>query len=208
MSIKWLFFDLGDTIYDETLSNRQRADDLLCKSSVKVSYDAFLSEMKKAAMAYAESPFASARKSLSIAEDVPYSNEREVLFPDALKVISQLSEKYKLGIIANQPQNTRERLIADGLDGYFDVSLLSDCEDLYKPDLRFFEYALSKAGIKGSEAVMIGDRLDNDIYPAKKLGMTTVRIRQGLSVVQTPKTSEYAPDYEIDKLSELLDIEF
>lgn len=207
MSIKWLFFDIGDTIYDETLSNRQRADGLL-KIHPEISYELFLSEMQKAARTYDESPFSSARKALSIVEDVPYSNKLEVLFPDAVNVLSVLSEKYKLGIIANQPQNTAERLVSDGLSRFFDISLLSDCEELYKPDIRFFEHALSKAGCKAHEAVMIGDRLDNDIYPAKKLGMVTVRIRKGLSVVQTPKTPDYEPDYEIDSLSDLLKIVF
>lgn len=207
MSIKWLFFDIGDTIYDETLSNRQRADDLL-RTHPEIPYELFMSEMQNAARSYDESPFASARKALGIMEDVPYSNKLEVLFPDAPEVISALSENYRLGIIANQPHNTAERLISDGLDRYFDVSLLSDCEGLYKPDIRFFEHALSNAGCEAHEAVMIGDRLDNDIYPAKKLGMTTVRIRKGISVVQAPKNSEYAPDYEIDSLSELLDIKF
>ena len=35
------------------------------------------------------------------------------------------------------------------------------------------------AGCQAENAVMIGDRLDNDIAPAKKLGMKTVWIRQG-----------------------------
>ena len=75
-----------------------------------------------------------------------------------------------------------------------------------KPDIRLFQAGLEKAGCKASEAIMVGDRLDNDIYPAKSLGMKTVWIKQGLSKFQVPKTAEFVPDYEINLLTELLTI--
>ena len=53
---------------------------------------------------------------------------------------------------------------------------------------------------------MIGDRLDNDIYPAKKVGMKTIWVKQGLGAVQKPKSEEYKADYEVDKLSDILEI--
>lgn len=37
------------------------------------------------------------------------------------------------------------------------------------------------------EAVMIGDRLDNDISPAKRLGMQTIWIRQGFEAKRGPR---------------------
>ena len=209
MSIKWLFFDLGGTVYDETLSDMERIDELIIKNSLDISYDDFYCQMKKAAQMYEESPFSAARAELgSSVLNVPYSNKKERLYPDAAKIIQNLSEKYKLGILANQPPNTRERLACDGLLDFFDICLLSDCEHLYKPDLRFFEYALDKVGCHPYETVMIGDRLDNDVFPAKKAGMKTVRIVQGLFSVQKPLSDEYRPDVEIYSLSELLDIEF
>ena len=53
---------------------------------------------------------------------------------------------------------------------------------------------------------MVGDRLDNDIYPAKKLGMKTVWIRQGFAVYQTPENKDYEADYAVDNLLELTNI--
>ena len=50
---------------------------------------------------------------------------------------------------------------------------------------------------------MVGDRLDNDIRPAKKLGMKTVWIRQGFAIYQNPQRAEEQPDYIVDNLSEL-----
>lgn len=52
-------------------------------------------------------------------------------------------------------------------------------EGVSKPDPRIFEIALGRADCKAEHAVMIGDRIDNDVVPAKKMGMKTVWIRQG-----------------------------
>ena len=208
MSVKWLFFDLGGTIYDETLSDRQRIENLIRRNSLNFTYNGFYHQMQKAAAGYEKSPFSAARRAFGIAADEPYSNEKEILYPDALAVVRGLSEKYRLGILTNQPPNTRDRLISDGLYELLDLCLLSDCENLHKPDLRFFEYALQKAGCAPDEAVMIGDRLDNDVFPAKKAGMKTVRIAQGLFSVQRPLNDDYIADYEITRLSDLLDLDF
>ena len=51
---------------------------------------------------------------------------------------------------------------------------------------------------------MIGDRLDNDIFPAKKLGMRTVHIKQGFGVYQTPRSEGYKADITVDNLTDLL----
>ena len=51
---------------------------------------------------------------------------------------------------------------------------------------------------------MVGDRLDNDIIPANKIGMTTVWIKQGFGGVAEPKSKDEQPDYTVDNLNELL----
>ena len=206
--VKWLFFDLGGTVYDETFSDKQRIDRLVEKAQFDITYDDFYSEMQKSATEFAPSPFGAARETLGIEENVPYSNEKEILYPNAVEVIRKLSEKYKLGIIANQPPNTAERLKNDGLYDLFQICLLSECVNLFKPDTAFFKCALEEAGCKACEAVMIGDRLDNDVFPAKSVGMKTVRIVQGLYSVQRAISEEYAADYEINGLAELLHIDF
>lgn len=53
---------------------------------------------------------------------------------------------------------------------------------------------------------MVGDRLDNDIMPAKKAGMKTIRIKQGLNSVQKPLSDEYSPDWEVTSVHQLCDI--
>jgi FMN phosphatase YigB (HAD superfamily) len=50
---------------------------------------------------------------------------------------------------------------------------------------------------------MIGDRIDNDIRPAKAIGMRTIRIRQGLSSVQIARDDADRADIQIENLRQL-----
>ena len=63
-----------------------------------------------------------------------------------------------------------------------------------KPDPAIFDLALRHAGCAASEPVMIGDRLDNDIRPARLLGWRTMRVLQGPGRFQSPRDSWDEPD--------------
>lgn len=73
-----------------------------------------------------------------------------------------------------------------------------------KPDMRIFERALDMVGCRAAESMMVGDRLDNDIAPAKALGMKTVWMKNGLAQYQDAAFGEEIADYRINRLSELL----
>ena len=77
---------------------------------------------------------------------------------------------------------------------------------LSKPDLAIFELAMERTGCEPEHAVMVGDRIDNDITPAKSLGWKTIRIKQGLSQGQVPMNAEQVPDFEVQRLQDVLDI--
>lgn len=57
-----------------------------------------------------------------------------------------------------------------GILKYIDLVVASAEEGVAKPDLRIFEIALKRSGCPAEYAVMAGDRIDNDIVPAKKMG--------------------------------------
>ena len=75
-----------------------------------------------------------------------------------------------------------------------------------KPDKEIFLRALAMANCRPENAVMVGDRLDNDIRPAKELGMKTIRIRKGLAVYMRPSCPAEVPDFTVDNLSQILSI--
>ena len=86
---------------------------------------------------------------------------------------------YRLGVIANQPTAVRDALTRDGLVPFFEVWGISDDLGLQKPDPRLFVHALATAAVDPTHAVMVGDRLDYDVRPAKAAGMRTVWVLRG-----------------------------
>ncbi|WP_155833308.1 HAD family hydrolase [Butyrivibrio sp. WCD3002] len=131
-------------------------------------------------------------------------SEDEELFPESYECLELLSKKYKIGIIANQLPGTATRLEKHGVLKFIDLVIASAEEGLEKPDRRIFELALSRANCKPENAVMIGDRVDNDIIPAKKMGMKTVRVKQGMWKYWEVSNEDEQADYEVDDLSEVL----
>jgi FMN phosphatase YigB (HAD superfamily) len=67
-----------------------------------------------------------------------------------------------------------------------------------------FQLALSLSGCGPEKAVMIGDRLDNDIRPARLLGWKTIRIAQGLARFQSPRDGLDEADITLANLKGLV----
>lgn len=90
---------------------------------------------------------------------------------------------------------------------FFDIGYtLVNKDDVHKQRIADTVKALHDTGCNAESAVMIGDRLDNDIFPAKKAGMKTIWIKQGLGAVQQPLSEEYEADYTVNDLDEILNL--
>ena len=53
---------------------------------------------------------------------------------------------------------------------------------------------------------MIGDRIDNDIVPAKQMGMKTIWVKQGFGKYWNVASEEEKADYEVDNLISILSL--
>ena len=126
-------------------------------------------------------------------------------FEDCESTLSELERKgYRLGVIANQVPGTKARLDAWGIGKHFEVIAASAEAGIAKPDPGIFLHALKLADCRPENAVMVGDRLDNDIRPAKRLGMRTIRIRKGIAALAVPACAEETPDHTVNNLGEIL----
>ena len=67
-----------------------------------------------------------------------------------------------------------------------------------------FNLALERANCNPQNSIMIGDRLDNDIVPAKSLGMHTIWIKQGFAKFTELRNELEKPDYVINDLNDIL----
>ncbi len=202
-NISWIFFDVGSTLVDETEAYNHRIHDAI--SGTDISFEQF--QQKR--VFFAKQNLKGDLEALKFfgLEKTPWHTEDEVPYPEAEEVLRYLKEKgYRLGVIANQSLGTAERLANWGLLNYIDVVAASAEFGVAKPDPAIFERAFRLAGCQAQEAVMVGDRLDNDIIPAKKLGMKAIWVKQGFAAYQNVKAAACKPDYEIENLMELKDI--
>lgn len=199
-NVKWIFFDIGSTLIDETECYKLRTREAV--EGTAISAGEFWEKTVQFSKQNLKGDHEAAKYyGLKLP---PWHKEAEKPYADTESVLEQLTVKgYRLGVIANQSLGTKDRLSSWGLLKYFDVVLASAEEGVSKPDIEIFRRALSAAGCPADNAVMIGDRLDNDIAPAKKIGMKTVWVRQGLGGLASVVHESERPDYIIENLSEL-----
>ncbi|HVC31253.1 MAG TPA: HAD family hydrolase [Steroidobacteraceae bacterium] len=124
-------------------------------------------------------------------------------YAEAPAALERLGGRYRLAILGNQGLQARGRLEAAGLLRFFEVVVISDEVGVSKPDPRIFELALEQLGVAPCEAAMVGDRLDNDIGPAKRLGIIGIRMWRGPHVWQRPIDACERPDLTVRSLTAL-----
>lgn len=107
----------------------------------------------------------------------------------------------KLGIISNGKGDFQMGNIkALAIENYFDVILISENEQLRKPNPRIFQRALGRLAVQPRESVFVGDHPANDIEAAQNADMYGVWKPSGL-LDEAP--SAHA---QISSLEELKDI--
>lgn len=129
----------------------------------------------------------------------------EALMPQVRGCLEQLHGRYRLGIIADQESTIRDALRRDGIERSFDVWCISADVGMEKPDPRLFSLALTTAEVEPERAAMVGDRLDDDVRPAKELGMRTVWVLTGKAPPRPTPEQLAEPDVAIATLAELPD---
>lgn len=200
--IEWIFFDVGSTLVDESKVYEERM-----KTVAKAANESYEYVYQTALEFYKENKKGDLEtiKLLNVKKP-EWRHQDEMLYCETKDCLIKLSEKYKIGVIANQSLGTEKRLRAFGILKYINLVVASAEEGVAKPDKRIFEIALNRAGCKPQHAVMVGDRIDNDIMPAKWLGMRTIWIRQGFGKYWKKTTECEQADYEVNNLSEILEI--
>ena len=211
--MSWVFFDLGNTLIDESapIADRIRViTETLRAKGHEVSPDDLDEALTQALTEFAPRVITRAFELLGVdvtLEDsfasVIYRKELETPYPDTPSTIGRLADSFSLGVVANQSAGTRGRLESYGLLQHFSVVISSTEEGLEKPDPEIFRLAVSRAGCEPEDAVMVGDRLDNDIAPAKALGFKTIRVLRGYARFQRPRSADEEPDYTVTRLDEI-----
>ncbi len=110
--------------------------------------------------------------------------------PGVTEMLATLSDRYHLVVAANQGLGCRAGLEELDWLKYFDFIWISDEVKMRKPSREFFEGLLAKAGCRPEDAVMIGDRIDADIRPARQMGMKAIHAQVNPGLPETFESPE------------------
>ncbi|MGH9870161.1 MAG: HAD family hydrolase [Candidatus Polarisedimenticolia bacterium] len=99
------------------------------------------------------------------------------LYPDVLVSLKRIARLgCRIGVVSNTQSFDLDFLRRDGLAAIVDDLCLScDC-GLLKPDPAIFTLAAGRLGLEPAHILMIGDRLEHDVHPAREAGMSAARL--------------------------------
>ena len=134
------------------------------------------------------------------------SIERRDLYPDAFECVAAARRsRLTVGIAGNQPEGVESVLRAGGLDVDFIGS--STAWGVAKPDREFFIRVVDEAQVPAEKILYVGDRLDNDVVPARTVGMRAVHVRRGpWGYIHARHQQSALADLRVDSLSELASV--
>jgi 2-haloalkanoic acid dehalogenase type II len=230
-SIKYIFFDLGDTLVDTSVSRKASYFGLSCALPNKLVIDELISKWEKESCKifdyyYKRGEFYKI-KSLQVMSlknvllkyginltDHKLANIVSVcwrylinkcpLYEDVIPTLSRLvRDGYGLGLITDGDEKNVIRILKKhNLNNMFKIKIISSVVKRYKPDSLLFERALEKAQCVPEEVIYVGDSI-KDINGAKKLGMITIIIDRNK---KQEKTEKLQSDFSVNGLDQLYKI--
>jgi HAD superfamily hydrolase (TIGR01662 family) len=131
---------------------------------------------------------------------------QEDMYPDALECLRELRRAgYRVGVAGNQPKAVEQ--VFSRLDLELDLIGSSEGWGVAKPDPAFFRCLAEKLALAPDRIVYVGDRLDNDVIPAKQAGMTAVFLKRGpWGYIQSGFPEAAHADVAIDGLEGLVGV--
>jgi HAD superfamily hydrolase (TIGR01549 family) len=107
-----------------------------------------------------------------------YAEARTKLYPYATTLLKKLKQGgYKIGLISNSSVFEVRQIKKTNILKYINYPLFSFGVRVIKPNLKFFKTMLKIAKCKPNKALMIGDKLNDDVIPARKLGLKAIRFK-------------------------------
>ncbi len=174
MSVRAVFFDVGETLVDE--ERYWRAMAAAAGLGPHVVWAALGMTIARGEEHWELWRHLGVERPADAWDSVVYSAED--LYPDAVPCLQRVRAAGMLvGIAGNQ--NAALEAWARSSDLPVDVVTGSASLGVRKPAHGFFEGVAVIAGVDVSEVAYVGDRVDNDVLPALAVGMTAVHLVRG-----------------------------
>lgn len=125
--------------------------------------------------------------------------------PEILPVLRKLkSSGYRMGIISNADAYDILHWQESPLREVFDTAVFSCEAGFLKPEPRIFEIAMEQMQVLPEESVFVGDGGSDELFGAKRLGMTTVLAEHLLrrDDMERNRISAWA-DFRLERFSDL-----
>jgi len=123
------------------------------------------------------------------------------VFPHTHETLGYLNARYRLHIVTNGFEEVQYKKIQlAGLEKYFTHIITSEKANYKKPDIKFFEFALTEINAEPADCLMIGDDIEVDLLGSRNAGIDQVFFNSG----NIPHAENFT--YEISHLKELTEI--
>lgn len=208
-NLRAIFFDVGETLIDETrllhgwadMLGVDRAEFLAVLDEVLMRDEPVRQVFERLRPGFDMAAARAQRKR----DGTDFFIEARDLYADARPSLSALTKHgLFVGIAGNQPPTAKAALESFGLDAH----LITTSAELgvAKPSGDFFRQILALGGLRPEETVYVGDRVDNDVIPAQAAGMTAVFIERGpWGRVHARRGDAARADLRVSSLSEIPD---
>ena len=129
------------------------------------------------------------------------STHPDLMSPEVLDVLRELSEVATLAIVSNGAQKVQTRRLAEsGVMNFMEDVFISEKMGCEKPNARIFDAALRALGVENREHVlMVGDSLSSDIQGGSNAGLDTCWFNPG----NLENKSGITPKYTVSSYEEL-----
>jgi putative hydrolase of the HAD superfamily len=224
MALRWLFIDIGGPILDDGplfdyLAAALRG--ILVAQGHRATGEAFQKAMQRGWLEGAPSTLDYIiRHFVSTDEDYERAKhsywevfrgltweeyrQLQILKHDVPGALEALAGRYWLATLSNNVARVRKLLEELDVARFFSAWGISEEVGREKPDPGIFRHVLDQAGCRPEEAMMVGDRLDNDILPAQELGLATALVQLNHNFGAPPRhVREIQPDVRVDSLCDL-----
>jgi len=194
--IRAVVFDVGETLVDETRNWSRRAE--------LVGVTTFSLMGALGALIERDEPHSRLWELLGVeSPGMDVSLDSADLYPDALRCLRAIRRTgLVVGIAGNQPAGIEAQLRVLGFEA--DLMASSATWGVEKPSAEFFARLVCELDCDPSAILYVGDRLDNDVLPARAARMRTAFIRRGpWGYVHAQRPGALLADLRLDSLDEL-----
>jgi HAD superfamily hydrolase (TIGR01549 family) len=215
MPIEWVFLDVGGVLFsdDSYFTALYEAIADAAPETTRGAYDEALRGLRAAQ----NEPFTEALVARYVSDTSRHAAVRasanarweshgcapDELYPEVPGTLRELAGRYRLAAITNHFSWVRDRAHDSGFADLISVWAISAEIGVEKPDPAIFAHALREAGAEPGRVVMVGDRLDRDVAPARALGMRTVWVLRNEAPDDPTDEQLAVPDASVGTLAEV-----